>query len=163
MLQKILDKMNEMAADVANLNNKFETVQAMIKETVSEELAVREKQWETENASLRARIDRIGHSEEMRAQREKRNNIVLRGLQPLTGNIEAEISGWLTANLQVDAQVVDATVIKPLRGPELIIAKLASADAKRKVMSTEKMKLAGTNFSMKSDLTNAERAVQRDI
>ncbi|KAJ8671721.1 hypothetical protein QAD02_002980 [Eretmocerus hayati] len=99
----------------------------------------------------------------MRARREKRNNIVLRGLQPLTGNIEAEISGWLTANLQVDAQVVDATVIKPLRGPELIIAKLASADAKRKVMSTEKMKLAGTNFSMKSDLTNAERAVQREI
>ncbi|KAJ8671047.1 hypothetical protein QAD02_002306 [Eretmocerus hayati] len=163
MLQTIVDKMNEMAADVDNLNNKFETVQSMIKETVSEELAVREKQWETENVSLRARIDRSEHSEEMRARRGKRNNIVLRGLQPLTENVEAGISTWLAANLQVDAQVVDATVIKPLRGPELIIANIASADAKRKVMSTKKTKLASTNFSIRSDLTNAERAVQREI
>ncbi|KAJ8665689.1 hypothetical protein QAD02_007351 [Eretmocerus hayati] len=74
----------------------------------------------------------------MRARREERNNIVLRGLQPRSENIGAEIPTWLAANLQVDAQVVDTTVIKPLRRPELIIAKLADADAKRNVMLTKK-------------------------
>ncbi|KAJ8687980.1 hypothetical protein QAD02_023775 [Eretmocerus hayati] len=163
MLSQLLEEMKVLAGNVADLNEKFSSISVIIKKTVHKEIAEREKLWEAENADLRARLEKLERNEESRGRRDKRNNIVIRGFLPSSDHHEAEISSWLESKFQRSLQVTESTLIKPQRGPEFVIAKLASFEDKRKLMQTKKTKLAGTPFSINSDLADAERAIQREI
>ncbi|KAJ8678180.1 hypothetical protein QAD02_013967 [Eretmocerus hayati] len=163
MLRQLFDKMDILATDVTDLKTKFPSIDTLIKDAVHEEIAARDKILGAENASLKARFAKLKRSEELQDRRDRRNNIVIRGFTPSTEEYEKEISSWLEAKFDCEIKVAEATLINSQRGCELIIAKLASSESKRKLMTTKRTELAGTTISIKSDLTSAERATQREI
>ena len=95
----------------------------------------------------------------MRLRQEKRNNIIIRGLQTATDDYKREIAELLEEKLHLKINITEAWSITTARGLQLIGARLGDSKQKHLVM-TEKKKLEGTTIYISNDRTKNERAIQ---
>lgn len=92
---------------------------------------------------------------------EKKNNIVIKGLNIKVQNVKLEIREFIKEKLGVEAEILWARKIEN-RGNGLVVAKLASWEDKQNIMRNKK-KLGGESIYIEQDLTFKEREIQRSI
>lgn len=108
------------------------------------------------------RIDELEKKEEASAKREKKNNIVIKGLQAEPNLLNETVTSLLKDKLGVEVRITKTFSIKTAKNGDLIIAKLSCFEDKRLVMAN-KNKLVGSEFYISSDRTKKERDIQREI
>ena len=112
---------------------------------------------ETKDKDMRYLKEYIQRQEKM----EKKNNIVVRGLNIKRQNVKSEIGEFIKEKLGVEAEILWARKIEN-RGNCLVVVKLVSWEDKQNIMRNKK-KLGGENIYIEQDLTFKEREIQRSI
>lgn len=119
-------------------------------------------QLKEENAKLNTRVEileaKIGKIE----KRERKNNIVIKGLQTEGTTVKHGVEAFLKNKLQLNVEINEAREINTGNNRKLIIVKMESWEEKIKIMK-EKSKLKGTNQYIEDDLTPEERKIQATL
>ena len=112
MLQEILAKITTLTNDVADMKNQLCDINATIRNIVKDEISATENEWNVERNDLSKRLEIIEHRDEIRLRHDKKNNIIIRGLSCTTENYRQEVTDMLKEKLQLEVNVVDASLIK---------------------------------------------------
>lgn len=104
---------------------------------------------------------------EMKERRERRKNIIIRGVELEEKNIKENIEEWMREKLGVKQKVEAAEkrrmgTNKEGKKIEGVLVKLQDVEKKREVMVNRK-NLKGTNIFIDDDLTKKEREIQKKI
>ena len=129
---------------------------------MKDEISAQENEWNVECNDLSKRLKIIEHRDEMRLRHDKKNNIIIRGLSFTTENYRQEVTDMLKEKLQLEVNVVDASLIKTAKGPHLLWAKVGDYENKRSIMMN-KRKLQATDIFISNDRTLKERAIQIEL
>lgn len=161
-ITQVKGDISNMKNDMTNIKQDVANMKEFIKESIAEELAIKEQEWQNEKSWIQNRIERLEKREEESCRLEKKNNITIRGLQLGSTNIKSEVSNFLRETVEVDVNVIDAKSIKLRKGDNLVIAKLSCFDDKLTVMRNKK-KLTGSEIYVNNDYTKKERDIQNQI
>ncbi|KAJ8671451.1 hypothetical protein QAD02_002710 [Eretmocerus hayati] len=161
-LQLILEKLSEQTREIQDLNKRMSEYKDLVRDTVTEIVASKEAEWNEERAALIRRVEYLEQREEAKMRQEKRNNIIIRGLQLETHNSQREVESFLNENLQLSIKVAEAVPIQVSRGKNLIVAKISSMEEKISIMQN-KRRLQDSSIPIASDRTKKERDTQRQI
>ncbi|KAJ8685425.1 hypothetical protein QAD02_021218 [Eretmocerus hayati] len=115
-----------------------ERPEEIIKETVMEVLSIKETERNEERAALLRREEFLEQREESKMRQEKRNKIVIRGIQLDTRNGKREIESFLKENLQVKVEASEVNTIQVARGKNLFVAKMSGMEEGMSVMKSKK-------------------------
>lgn len=162
ILHEILDKITRLSNDIVEVKSQLLNINTTIRAIVVEEMSIKEKAWIEERDAIKKRLDYVEHRDEMRLRQEKRNNIIIRGYKATTNDYKQEVAKMLQEKLQLEINVLEASLIKTARGSQLISAKIDTAENKRSIM-TNKKRLGGTEIYISSDHTKEERKIQSEL
>ena len=163
MLQEILGKITTLASDIAEMKNELRDMNATIRSVVKDEISKKESEWQEERNAMVKRLESIEYRDEMRLRREKKNNIIIRGLQSVTDDdCRGAVTNLLLEKLKLQVNVLESSLIKTTKGHTLIWAKIGDFESKRTIMSNKK-NLHGTDIFIANDRTPNERRIQREL
>ncbi|KAJ8678194.1 hypothetical protein QAD02_013981 [Eretmocerus hayati] len=152
----ILNRIDDQTNKLRELRSQVNDYKTLVKNAVTEEIESREQHWSTEKELIMNRLNLLEEREENRSKREKKNNLVLRGLQLTTNDKKPEVSNFFTNELKVDVGIDDVSFFRTAKGSQLTIVKDSSFDEKRLVMQSRN-NIADSQISITSDRTKKEK------
>lgn len=172
--QRKLNKMEESTLQI--IKDMFKTEITNLRETIikennelkqeikktRDEMKIKEETWRKEKERLEMRIENLEERWEKKERREKRNNIVIKGIKFPGKEIVKEVELFIENELKIKKKVNEAYKIKENEDREIIIAKLESWKEKKEIMEN-KYKLAGKRIFIENDMTYGERIIQKKI
>ena len=93
-------------------------------------------------------------------KKERKNNIVIKGLVVRSNAIKSEITEFMRKDLEVEVRVEDAFEVG--RETKLVVVKMGSWEDKKKVLMNKK-KLGVRRVYIEHDLTRNEREIQNEL
>lgn len=110
---------------------------------------------------LNGEVERMRRLIEIQDRRERKNNVVIRGLMVSKERVKEQVERFFRETLSVRGDII-WTKIAGLQGREVIIAGLKNWEDKQEVMKN-KCKLRGSKIFINHDYTKAERDIQSKI
>lgn len=139
-----------------------------IKEKMDEERRAREEErkkekeeWAREKVKLEERIARLEWINEKKERIDRRNNIVIRGVNWRAEKLEREVEGFVKDSLKMDIEVKKADKITAGKGKQMVIAEVGCWEQKRIIM--EKKRELAKGVIIENDLTRKERQIQQEL
>ena len=138
LLNRMMDKMDSMSEEIQTVREEmketrkeYTEVMNLIKEvaTIKEEMERKELRWAVERKSLEERIKSLETIEEGRRSKEKRCNVIIKGL-----NIQAkteEVEKFMREKLHVEAKIEYAQEIRTASNNKMIRVKLVDWENKK--------------------------------
>jgi hypothetical protein len=129
---------------------------------VREEMSGREEKWQAEEADWMKRMRMIEEKMEQRENEERKNNVIITGIEEARGNIEKGVEEWLEREIGVKVNVKEAFKVNK---DKVRLAKIESWEQKKNIM-VNKSKLKerkGERMFIDDDLTNEERKTQNKL
>lgn len=124
------------------------------------------KNGEGNNASITMLplIKTLQHKLEISERKEKRNNVIIHGMQINKKNIKEEVQSLFKTRMHVDEPIIGVRRIGYPREnfTQTIIVELGSLESKVKLMR-QKHTLRGSTIYINDDLTQKERFIQKEI
>lgn len=168
MLKDIKTEMREIRRDNEQLkeeirdnNKKMTTVIQELQAEVAE-MRQRENEWKTEKDEIKKKIEKLENREEDRERRNRKNNIVITGIEIAQENMIENVKQFIKQDLGVEIGVTETYTVGKEKGTRMIIAKINSWEEKQEIMHN-KGKLKGRKIYVNHDLTVRERNIQRKL
>lgn len=140
---------------------KWEKEKKMEQERREKEWDKERRNWEEEKKEIQDRVRELERKEEMRARKERRNNIVIRGVRWQERNIEAEAEQFLKNELKVEVMVRKARKVGERGQESVTVVEIGEWEKKKEIM--EKKKNLSKGVYIDDDLTREEREVQKKL
>ncbi|CAL1678909.1 unnamed protein product [Lasius platythorax] len=138
-LEKVMEKMYErMQEFIAEQMERIRNEIAENRIAREEERKRDKKMWNEEKEKFRRRIADLEWINEKRERDRRKNNIVIKGVRWVTGNIKKEVKEFVKENLKTEVKVKKAYKIKIEENKTTVIANLDSWEQKREVMNRKK-------------------------
>jgi predicted RNase H-like nuclease (RuvC/YqgF family) len=150
MRQEMKDGFQENKKELEQLKNEIK------------ELKKKEEEWKEEKQQLNNRIEKMEYFMEKQERKEKKNNIVIKGLKTNEEQIKEDIENFLKNELKVQVKVVDAFKVGQVEEKKAIIATIETYKQKTDIMVNKK-NLKGKKIYIENDLTKKEREIQTKI
>lgn len=156
------DEMKEVKEELQEVRKDYTEVIGMVKEIakIKEDMKQKDLIWTEEKENLKRRIKVLEGVEEGRRRKEKKNNIVIKGLD-IEGKID-EVENFIKKKLNVETKVEYTQVIKTGNNNKMMRAKLTNWESKRKIKVNKRM-LKGKKIYLDDDLTKLQREIQKEI
>lgn len=155
----------------SNTGGEMEALKDMMKQLLAEVKEIKTgqqiyerdiKMLKEENKILKERVLTLENKISQSEKREKKNNIVVKGVNMNEVLIKNEVETFLKTELDLNITIRAAEVIKPKSAKPFVLVKLNSWQDKVAVMKTKK-KLRGTNKYIDDDLTQEEQKMQASL
>lgn len=169
ILNKLIKKVDWMTEEMKELKDELKEVRkdyteviGIIKDIteIKEDMKQKDLIWTEEKEYFERRLKSLEGVEEGRRRKEKKNNIIIKGLD-IEGKAE-EVENFIKTKLRVEVKVEYTQVINIGNGNKMIRVKLTDWDSKRKIKENKKM-LKGEKIYVDDDLTKVQREIQREI
>jgi hypothetical protein len=98
---------------------------------VREEMRGREEKWQAEEANWMKRMRMIEEKMEQREKEERKNNVIITGIEETRGNIEKGVEEWLEREIGVKVNVKEAFKVNKNK---MMLAKIESWEQKKNIM-----------------------------
>lgn len=155
-LMKLIHKnTSDTKEEVKGLRREIEEMREMMRK--------REEEWRKEKEELTTRMKRLEEKIEMKERAERKNNLVITGLQETGENLKEKVEKWVEKELDVKIEVKEAFKMGEGR---LTLVKLEKWEQKREVMGRKsrlREKNVGTKIFIDDDLTKDERRIQKQL
>lgn len=151
MMRAIMDEMKASRKETAEMREEIRDLRSEMKR--------REEKWEVEKKELVARVKKLEDTMERQEKRERKNNIIIKGVQ-FDNKSKEEVRAFLKTNIGVESEADDIHDVVNLKGG--MIVKFKNWNKKVEVMG-RKQKLKGSRIYIDSDLTANEREIQKDL
>jgi hypothetical protein len=102
---------------------------------VREEMSGREEKWQAEEADWMKRMRMIEEKMEQREKEERKNNVIITGIEETRGNIEKGVEEWLEREIGVN--VKEAFKVNK---DKMMLAKIESWEQKNIMVNKSKLK-----------------------
>lgn len=113
------------------------------------------------------RVSTLEHRLEMQDRENRKLNIIIRGLQATPESALERTSSFLRTDFMKDGCVLEARILKSKSKskskPCMILAKLASWEIKRDILSRKKEVLGDREIFIDNDLTQMQRAIEGHV
>lgn len=169
------EEIEELKQELRKRKEKWEQEQHRKLKVLEEKLEEEEtqgKEWkeeiETESVEHKEGVEREGTGElkeikkvlELKERKERRNNIIIKGLQTEGGQMSKKIEEFLSEKLRIQEKIESSTKIDMGRNNnEGVLVRLSDHKKKGAIMEKNKM-LRGTQIFIDDDLTKEERKIQ---
>ena len=154
LMKLMVDMKKTMEEGFNNNNEELKKLRKDIQE--------KEENWKQEKSKLESKINLLENRIEQKDRYERRNNIVIKGLQINKENAEKEVEEMIKKNIGVEVKVIEAISLDGKQSNKIILAKLEHSRQKNMLMKN-KYKLRGTTCYIENDLTKEEQEIQRKI
>lgn len=144
ILKGILESLSALKVDVATVKNQLGDIRSTIKSIVAEEISAKVQNWNDKTDNFEKRIAELELCEEYRRKDMIKNNIIISGSDFEPNDVHTSIPSLLSEKLNVNARVLDVSIIKTAKG-HLTQVKLCDSESKRLVMEN-KNKLKGSSI-----------------
>lgn len=149
-MEELKSMMREMMDEIKEVRKSQSTYQDEMKA-----LKFKNYQLKGRIAALEIKLDRI-------EIREKKNNIVIKGVGFNTDELKNEVQKFLKNEIKISAKITKAELIKPRTAPPFVVATFETWEGKLNAMEGKRI-LRGTNKYIDDDLTKEERRVQSEL
>lgn len=149
-MDEMKDMMREMMQEIKEVRRSQTLYEEEIKMLKEENIQFKEKISKLEN--------RLNHLE----NKERRNNIVVKGVKFNETNLKQEVENFLKKELNLSTKIIEVELIKPKTVETFVVAKVGSWQEKMEIMKG-KHRLRGTQRYIDDDLSREERKVQLEL
>lgn len=158
---ELMKMLREVRNDVKEIKEEGKQVRKEIEE-LKKAMKEREEAWIKEKHELNVRVKVLEEKLEENERRERKNNIVITGLEEVGASVEKEVEEWMKKELRVEIKVKKAYKINKGR---MIVATLENWEQKRNLMENKKKlkERSGEKIYIDDDLTKNEREIQRQL
>ncbi|KAF2896374.1 hypothetical protein ILUMI_09805 [Ignelater luminosus] len=164
-MEEIIRKLSEMDKKITkgqeDLKLEFQKNQEEIR-LLKRDIEKTEKEWEQEKKLLTDRIENLEAKWEIQKKREKKKNIIIKGLQTNEENIEEVVKKLINIKIGVNADIKEARFIGKNEKTKAIIVKIENFQKKLQIMK-KKAILKDTNIFIGNELTVKEKIIQNKI
>ena len=119
------------------------------------------EEWMQEKGILEKRIEDLEWINEKKERKDRKNNIILKGMNWKAESLEQEVEEYIRDNIKIIIEVKKANKITMGVGRSMVIAELVSWEQKRSIMSRKKDLKKGN--IIEDDLTRKERGIQMKL
>ncbi|KMQ91284.1 endonuclease-reverse transcriptase [Lasius niger] len=137
-LENVMEMYKQMQEFIAEQMERIRNEIAEDRIAREEERKREKKMWNEEKEELKRRIVDLEWINKKRERDRRKNNIVIKGVRWVTGNIEKEVKEFVKENLKTEVEVKKAYKIKIEENKTTVIANLDSWEQKREVMNRKK-------------------------
>lgn len=163
-LEEVMRMLRILTSDVQEIKRDYSGIKDVLDKSVAigEECKAKMQQIEVENEMLKNRILMLEKKSEGREREEKRNNVIIRGLEVNEEEVQKTVEDLFADELNIREGIDEVKPYVKAGAVVFITVKLDKAETKKKLMINKK-NLAGTAISINHDMTFEEREVQRKI
>lgn len=162
MISNLMAETKEIRKENAEGREEMKALKEEIK-ALKEEMMRRETIWMNEKKVFEEKIQVVEKTIEEQEKKERRNNIILRGINCRRGEEKQQVQEFMENVLKVDVKIREAFA---LGNKNLILAKIDNWEEKKKIMRGKKIlreKMETRKMFIDNDLTKKERETQKQI
>lgn len=164
MFEKLMLEFNRNSAEIKREVKDIKDTTIELKHEMQEMknmFAAKEIMWEGEKQELEKRIAALEEQGEKIEKRQRKNNIIVKGVKTSDSNVREDLEKFFEKELQVKIRLIRAFKIKSTK-LETVVAEVESWEKKQEIMN-RKVRLGEKKIYIDNDLTIEERRVQEEI
>ncbi|KAK2574881.1 hypothetical protein KPH14_013012 [Odynerus spinipes] len=161
-IKTMMEEIRNVREEIREIRKDHEEIIDVVKEITNMKKTIEEKdlKWSEEKRKLEDRITILERADEERKRKEKKCNIIIKGLNG-KGTME-EIKQFMQIKLKIEPKIETTQVINTGNNNKMIRVKLADWENKQLVNSNKKL-LKGEQIYIDNDLTKRQREIQSKI
>uniref|UniRef100_A0A1Y1M2P7 L1 transposable element RRM domain-containing protein n=1 Tax=Photinus pyralis TaxID=7054 RepID=A0A1Y1M2P7_PHOPY len=168
-MEEIKDLINSMRCEIKEdmQNNKDELMEGIkinneLVAKLRAEFQQKEIEWQKERKVLSDRIAKLEHIVEHREKRDRKNNIIIKGLKTNAGRAKEETETFLSTKLDATPHIRQVRKIPTKDDFPILCVELENWEDKLEIMKKKKV-LGQAKIYIENDLTKEEGRIQSEI